>query len=123
MSDSGDTQWFVSNSSIQPFSENDHASVPVLLNNDDPVMINLTGSMVNIILQTDKATQINIAGDMIGCSFFGENLQASGPASVTSINVGGQIYNAGSFTSVTLDQGLPTLPAADLPPLLHRGLH
>jgi filamentous hemagglutinin family protein len=127
MSDSGDLQWFVSNSSIQPFSEDDHASVPVLLNNNDPVTINLTGSqmvnnvpvlasMENVTLQTDKATQINVAGDMIGCSFFGENLQATGPASVTSINVGGQIFNAGSFTSVALDQGLPTLPAADTPP-------
>ncbi len=126
MSDSGDTKWFVSNSSIQPFSENDHASVPVLLNNDEPVSINLMGSqlvnnvpvlasMEDIILQTDKATQINIAGDMIGCSFYGENLQATGPASVTSINVGGQIYNAGSFTSVTLDQAFPTLPSADTP--------
>ena len=80
--------------------------MPALLNNNQPVTINLTGSqmvnnipvlagMENIILQTDKATQINVAGDMIGCSFYGENLQASGPASVTSINVGGQIYNAG----------------------------
>lgn len=127
LSDSGNTQWFVSNSGIQPFSENDHASIPALLNNDEPVMINLTGSqtvnsvpvlagMENIILQTDKATQINVAGDMIGCSFYGENLQASGPASVTSINVGGQIYNAGSFTPVTLDQAWPTLSLEDTPP-------
>jgi len=123
MSDSGDTQWFISNSGIQPFSENDHASVPALLNNYEPVIINLMGSqtvnnvpipagMENIILQTDKATQINVAGDMIGCSFYGENLHAS---DVTSITVGGQIYNPGSFTSVTLDQGLPTLPSADTP--------
>ncbi len=112
MSDSGYTQWFVSNSGIQPFSENDHASVPALLNNYQPATINLAGSMENLVLQTDKATQIHVAGDMTGCSFFGENLHSS---DVTSINVGGQIYNAGSFTSVTLDQPLPTVPAADLP--------
>ncbi|HEV2436189.1 MAG TPA: filamentous hemagglutinin N-terminal domain-containing protein [Verrucomicrobiae bacterium] len=128
MSDSGLTQWYNNavSGGLLPFGPQDHASVPVLLNNSDPVMINLTGSqMVNgipilagmesIILQMDKATRINIAGDMIGCSFYGENLQAAGPASVTSINVGGQIYNAGSFTSVVLDQGLPALPAADIP--------
>jgi hypothetical protein len=126
MSDSGNTQWFFSNSGIQPYSENDHASVPALLNNPDPVVINLSGSqmvngipvlagMANVILQTDKATWINVAGDMIGCSFYGENLQASGPGSVTSITVGGQIFNPGSFTSVTLDQAWPALPAADTP--------
>ena len=126
MSDSGYTQWFNAasiGSSIQPFGEDDHASVPLELNNYDPVTINLTGSqlvngvpisagMENITLQTDKATQINVAGDMIGCSFYGENLH---PGDVTSINVGGQIYNAGSFTSVTLDQGLPALPGIDTP--------
>lgn len=129
MSDSGLTQWFnpaTTGASILPFGENDHASVPALLNNLQPVSINLTGSqlvnnvpvlagMENVILQTDKATTINVAGDMIGCSFYGENLQAAGPASVTSITVGGQIYNAGSFTSVTLAQALPTLPAEDIP--------
>ncbi len=112
MSDSGYTQWF-SSSAAQPFGENDHASVPALLNNYQPVTINLAGSMENLVLQTDKATQINVAGDMTGCSFFGENLHAS---DVTSINIGGQIYNAGSFTSVTLNQPLPAVPAADLPP-------
>ena len=119
MSDSGRTQWF--NTALggyfgpEPFGADDHASVPLLLNNDEPATINLAGSMLNLILQTDKATQINIAGDMDGCSFYGENLQATGPASITSITVGGQIYNAGSFTSITLDQPLPTLPAADTP--------
>ena len=129
MSDSGLTQWYNTasgGSALQPFGPQDHASVPALLNNDEPVMINLSGSqmvnnvpvlagMENIVLQTDKATQINIAGDMIGCSFCGENLLASGPASVTSITVGGQISNAGSFTQVTLEDGLPTLPSADTP--------
>lgn len=125
MSDSGATRWFASNGT-QPFGEDDHASVPALLNNVEPVAINLTGNqlvngvpvsagMENIILQTDKATQINVAGDMIGCNFYGENLQATGPASITSINVGGQIFNAGSFTSVVLDQGLPALLAGDTP--------
>jgi filamentous hemagglutinin family protein len=126
MSDSGYRQWFnvaSGGSSIPPFSEDDHAAVPLELNNDNPVTINLTGNqlvngapvaagMENMILQMDKATQINVAGDMIGCSFYGENLH---PGDVTSINVGGQIYNAGSFTSISLAQELSTLPGADAP--------
>ena len=126
MSDSGYTQWFNAATlglAIAPFGEDDHAAVPLELNNDNPVTINLTGSqlvnnvpvaagMENIILQTDKSTHINIDGDMIGCSFYGENLH---PNDVTSINVGGQIYNAGSFNSITLPQGFPTLPAEDTP--------
>ena len=126
MSDSGLTQWYNAatlGSSIVPFGPDDHAAVPPELNNNELVSIDLSGSqlvngvptlagMENIILQTDKATQINVAGDMIGCSFFGENLH---PSDVTSITVGGRIYNAGSFTSVALDNGLPTLPLADTP--------
>jgi filamentous hemagglutinin family protein len=118
MSDSAQTQWFIVSSGPQPFSDTDHGSIPTELNNYNPVIINLTGSinsinnvpvlasMEDIILQTDKATQINVAGDMIGCSFYGENLHAS---DVTSITVGGQIYNAGSFNSVTLNGGVPDL--------------
>lgn len=123
MSDSGYTQWSETASGFTPFGEDDHASVPPDLNNDNPVTINLNGSqlvngvpvaagMENLVFQSDQAAQINVAGDMLGCSFYGENLH---PDDVTSITVGGQIYNAGSFTSIILAQGLPTLPAADTP--------
>jgi filamentous hemagglutinin family protein len=115
MSDSSVKQWFANAAQNTPFGEFDHASVPVLLNNNNPATIDLAGSMLDLILHTDKATQMTIAGDMIDCGFYGENLQSSGPASVTSINVNGQILNNGSFTSITLDQPFPTLPAADTP--------
>lgn len=122
MSDSSLRQWSSVNSGVQPFSENDHGSVPVELNNDNPVVLNISGSMNNLILQVDKLAQITVGGDMNGCSFYGENLHAN---DVTSINVGGQIYYNTSFTSVTLDQALPdivqlsqTLPSGEtyLPP-------
>ena len=126
MSDSGLTQWInpvTSGSTFEPFGENDHAGSPPELNNPNPVTIDLSGSqlvngtpiyagMENVILQTDKATDINIAGDMIGCSFYGENLHSG---DTTSITVGGQIFNAGTFTSVTLADAFPTLPADDTP--------
>jgi filamentous hemagglutinin family protein len=114
MSDSAQTRWpFNPASSTVPFGENDHASVPAELNNPDPVVLNISGNMENVILQVSKFAQINVGGDMIGCTFFGENLQAN---QVTSISVGGQIYNAVSFTSVTLNQTFPSLPSYDLPP-------
>ncbi|HUA67098.1 MAG TPA: filamentous hemagglutinin N-terminal domain-containing protein [Candidatus Saccharimonadales bacterium] len=120
MSDSGLTQWYNTQSGgsgLQPFGPLDHASVPVELNNDTPVGLDISGNMENLILQVSKAANINVDGDMTGCSFYGENLQASGPASVTSITVGGKIENPGSFTSVTLDQGFAALPSADTPPV------
>ncbi len=113
MSDSAQKQWFVANSGTQPFSEIDHGNAPVEMNNYDPVIINIAGSMNNVILWTDKATQITVGGDMRGCSFYGQNLHAS---DVTSITVAGQISNPGFFNSATLDQGIQNLPAADLPP-------
>ena len=113
MSDSGQTHWFISNSGTQPFSETDHASVPAEMNNPTPAALNISGSMENIILQLSQFAQIIIGGDMIGCTFFGENLQAN---QATSITVGGQIYNAGSFNFVTLSEAFPSLPVADLPP-------
>jgi filamentous hemagglutinin family protein len=116
MSDSGQTHWFISNSGTQPFSETDHSSSPngpAEMNNSTPVVLDISGSVENLILQVSKFAQIIIGGDMIGCTFFGENLQAN---QATSITVGGQIYNAGSFNFVTLDSAFPSVPVADLPP-------
>jgi filamentous hemagglutinin family protein len=113
MSDSGQTHWFVSNSGTQPFSETDHANDPAEMNNPTPVVLDISGSVENLILQVSQFAQIIIGGDMIGCTFFGENLQAD---QATSITVGGQIYNAGSFNFVTLDEAFASLPVADLPP-------
>lgn len=118
MSDSAQAHWFVTNSGPQPFSSTDHGSVPPELNNPNPAIVSLSGSMENVILLASKQTQIAVAGDMSGCSFYGKNLHAG---DVTSITVGGQIYNASSFNSVVLDQPPPTVPSADLPPLAPPG--
>ena len=113
LSDSSQTHWFLSSSGTQPFSSADHGSTPVELNNYNPVLLNISGSMENIILQTTKATQITIGGDMTGCSFYGQNLHAG---DVTSIEVAGRISNPGSFNYVTLNQGIQNVPQTDLPP-------
>ncbi len=115
MSDSSQTQWYIANSGAQPFSEADNASVPAELNNYQPVMLDVSGNMNNLVLQVSKLAQITVGGDLTGCSFFGQNLHAG---DITSITVGGRIYNAGSFNQVTLGQSLPSasVPLADLPP-------
>jgi filamentous hemagglutinin family protein len=117
MSDSARTQWFdtvaANYSGPLPFGEDDHASVPAELNNPDPVILNISGDMENVILQVSKTAQITVGGDLIGSSFYGENLSANDN---TWIHVTGQIYNASSFNSVTLAQDFPTLPVDDLPP-------
>jgi filamentous hemagglutinin family protein len=113
MSDSSQMHWFVPNSGTAPFSSTDHGSNPAELNNPDPVVININGSMNNVILQTSKETQISVEHDMIGCSFYGQNLHAG---DTTSIDVKGQISNPGSFNAVGLGQGIKNLPLADLPP-------
>jgi filamentous hemagglutinin family protein len=113
MSDSSQPHWYISDSGTQPFSSTDHGSTPIELDNYDPVLIDISGSMSDLTLQTTKATQINIGGDMTGCSFYGQNLHAG---DVTSIDVGGQISNPGSFNFVNLNQGIQNVPLADLPP-------
>ncbi len=118
MSDSAQTRWFDPSltsqfGTTQPFIEGDDASTPAELNNFQPVTLNISGSMDNISLSVSKFAQISVGGDMNGCSFYGENLHDS---DVTSINVGGQIFNAASFNSVTLSAGLASLPPGDLPP-------
>ena len=76
------------------------------------MVIDIAGDMNNVILQTSKKTEITVDGDMNNCTFSGQNLH---PGDVTSIHVGGQIYNAGSFHTVV--EELPnTLPLANLPP-------
>ncbi len=114
MSDSGQTHWFNSSSGTQPFSETDHNPNPAEMNNPDPAMLNISGSVQNVILQMSKFAQINVTGDLIETTFFGENLQVN---QATTIHVGGQIFNAGSFNFVTLDEAFPTLPAVDFQPL------
>ncbi|HZI33139.1 MAG TPA: hypothetical protein VFF11_12425, partial [Candidatus Binatia bacterium] len=113
MSDSSQTHWFIATSGSQPFSSADHGNTPLQVNNDNPVLLDIDGSMENIILQTTKETRITVGGDMTGCGFYGQNLHVGDH---TSIEVNGQISNPSSFNYVTLAQGIQNLPLTDLPP-------
>ncbi|HZV33283.1 MAG TPA: filamentous hemagglutinin N-terminal domain-containing protein [Verrucomicrobiae bacterium] len=107
MSDSASRQWTSSFS----FSTADHASTPPELKNAAPVEISVGGSIDTLNLFTDKQTQINVAGDLINSSFVGENLHKG---DVTSITVGGQIFNQPYYSFANLTQ--PITPANPLSP-------
>ena len=108
MSDSSHTQWL----STGNFGSNDHGSTPGDINDPNPVLVNISGSMENLNLITSKATQITVGGDMINCGFSGQNLHAS---DATTITVAGQIDIPSAYSFVTLPQAIPSVPASDLP--------
>jgi filamentous hemagglutinin family protein len=98
MSDSGQSQ-YTFNAPIAPFSEADHAAVPVHEDSPTPVELNIAGDMDNIDLVVPEAAQINVGGNMDNCGFVGQNLHS---ADVTSINVAGNILNRNEFTTVSV---------------------
>lgn len=108
MSDSSADQW--KNGQIT-FTAADHGGLANEPNDSTPVEIDISGSMENLELITTKVTDILVGGDMINCGFSGQNLQAS---DVTSITVGGQIYNTSPYSFINLSQAIPTIPAQDL---------
>jgi filamentous hemagglutinin family protein len=95
MSDSGGKQWI----SQYSFLDGDHAATPVELNNPNPAVISVGGSMNNLIVAANKLAQITVGGDMNNTAFSGQNLHAS---DATSINVAGKIYNRGLYTFTML---------------------
>lgn len=108
MSDSAQTVW----TDTSTFSSTDHGDLSYEPTDPTPVKINISGDMQNLELITTKETQINVAGNMVNCAFSGQNLHANG---VTSLNVGGQIYNQSAYTYVG-DVAIPSIPSYDLPP-------
>lgn len=107
MSDSARTRWSGSGN----FGNSDHGTLANEPMDTDPVIINISGNMEDLDLITTKATEITVGGDMINCGFSGQNLKAS---DITSINVGGVIYNTSAYAFVTLPQAIPAIPIEDL---------
>ncbi len=89
------------------------ATLPIEASSTDPVVVNISGSMENLNLFTTKETQIMVGGDMINCGFSGQNLNAS---DITSITVGGEIYNPSQYAFVNVIQPFGLLPSDVLPP-------
>jgi filamentous hemagglutinin family protein len=117
MSDSSQTQWSsqvtTSSGSDGVFSDTDHGTgAPIQADSTLPSVLNISGNMGNLTLITSKETQITVGGDMIDCGFSGQNLH---PGDVTSITVGGQIYNRSPY-SFAYGVNIPSIPIADLLP-------
>ncbi len=112
VSDSGKTRY------QQPgdFGGADHASVPVHLNDPEPVRLDISGNLEGILLGSPKRAEINVGGDMINSRFDGQNLHAT---DVTSIHVVGDILNRNEFTSVAVNTA-PNFAVFELvyPPLI-----
>ncbi len=96
VSDSGADQW----KSSATFAAGDHAATPIHENNPTPIDLNIGGDMSLVSLSVPEAAQINVAGNMNNCGFQGMNLAAN---DVTSIQVGGNINNASTFTTINLN--------------------
>jgi hypothetical protein len=114
MSDSGSKN-YTSVSGTGSFSAMDHSPTLWEMNNPNPVVLNISGSMNNVELVTPKETQITIGGDLINSSFSGQNLHASDK---TTITVAGRIFNSPSFSSVILQSSPTVVGPQDLPPKL-----
>ena len=75
-------------------------SLTANLNNPNPVIINIDGSINAVNLYTTKATEITVKGDMINSGLMGVNLH---PTDVTSIKVTGEIYNSPLYSFASLN--------------------
>jgi filamentous hemagglutinin family protein len=125
VSDSGSSQY---KSSASFGKKETHAAEPVHLNDSTPLELNIGGDMDYIFLGVPEAAQITVDGNMNNCGFQGMNLsadpgfqvqiqEADGSTrmvtvdpEITRINVAGDIFNQGIFTSVHL----PDAEAPDL---------
>ncbi|MGC3960030.1 MAG: filamentous hemagglutinin N-terminal domain-containing protein [Verrucomicrobiota bacterium] len=96
LSDSGKTQYKVAGD----FGIADHASVPIHLNDSEPLKLDISGDLESVLIGSAKAAEINVGGDLINSRFDGQNLHDS---DVTTINVAGDIINRNIFTTVISD--------------------
>ena len=112
MSDSGKKNW----TGAGDFSANDHADSPVQLNNANPAVISVSGDLKDLSIVTPKQTRIRVDGNMDNSTFSGQNLHAG---DVTSITVGGQLWNRNDWTFATADLPRPAARfTADVPDYL-----
>lgn len=103
LSDSGKDQYLRAGD----FGLNDHASVPVHINDSRALELNIDGSMQGIFVVSAERAEINVVRDLLNCRFDGQNLHSG---DVTFFKVGGAIRNRSEFTSLTLD-GAPDFTA------------
>jgi hypothetical protein len=87
----------------ETFGIGDRGTTALETDNDNPVEVNITGSMNDVNLYTTKETKIMVDGNMFNASFVGENLHAS---DTTTINVTGSISYSPVYEFTTLSAAL-----------------
>jgi hypothetical protein len=112
MSDSGATRWIGQGASGATDFATDHASTPVQINNDQPVVFNIAGDLDNVTIMSPKAAQVTVGGNMNDVSFTGQNLHSG---DTTFFHVAGEIFDQNTYAFVSLSTALP------LPPPLYPG--
>ena len=106
MSDSDSALWDSDNNPLV-WGSSVHAASPTELNNPNPVVINISGSMNNVNVYTTKATQITVGKDMNNSSFVGANLH---PSDVSFVKVAGKIIYSPSYSFQPLSQPITPIP-------------
>jgi filamentous hemagglutinin family protein len=109
ISDSQSVNWL----STRTFTYNDPGVPNLLLHLDDPnpVLINISGSVSDFTLYSPKPVQMYAARNIIDSSAVIENLR---PTDTTTISAGGEILNHSSFVILTLPAGeTPDFSALD----------
>jgi filamentous hemagglutinin family protein len=91
MSDSGSASW--------PTFAQGQAGTPLYLNNPNPVVLDISGSIESFSLTVPTFADINVGGNTYNFGFVGQNLS---PAQTTFINVAGSITYRGDQTGETL---------------------
>ncbi|MGO8697777.1 MAG: filamentous hemagglutinin N-terminal domain-containing protein [Limisphaerales bacterium] len=102
ISDSQSVSWTSSKSftSIDPAPANDLLH----LNDPNPVLIDISGSISDFTLYSPKPVEMYVAGNMIDSTASIENLR---PTDTTTISAGGQILDHSSYVILTLPPGEP----------------
>jgi filamentous hemagglutinin family protein len=104
MSASAADQWTQSGDlQTETFGIGDRGTTALEVNNDNPVEVNISGSMNDVNLYTTKETKITVDGNMFNSSFVGEDLHAS---DTTTINVAGSISYSPVYEFTTLSTAL-----------------
>jgi hypothetical protein len=101
MSDSGLPDW-------STFATG-QAATPLHLNDPNPIMLNISGSIENLTVNVPTFADITVGGNTYNFNFTGQNLSAS---QTTTFNVAGNITYRGNLTDS--DATLSAPPAASL---------
>ena len=98
ISDSQSTQWTGSKN----FTTTDPGNDVLHLNDPNPVLINISGSVSDLALYSPKSVEMYVTGNIIDSTVTAQNLR---PSDTTIISAGGEILNHTPYVILTLPSG------------------